>query len=380
MKTVLISAAILALMFTSCTDSGTRQTIAEGSKTAYSLNFFQKAASSMDRDQNMIVSPFSAGSALSMLAEGAEGQTQEEILKALNGIPFKNEKLYSDKDNKVTSANSIWVKNGFPVKKDYWKLVEKDYGALVTNLDFSSPKAVKAINDWCSDNTEGLIPSIIDGIDPSYVMFLLNALYFKAPWDHFDKNATMEGTFNGSRGKNKVPFMNTSKSFPYAEYRGCQMVEIPYEGNKYSMIVAMPSKSLDINDLIKYINEEAYDAATSSMNMRKVALSLPKFKFETSINLNKALMDMGMVKAFGKGEFGAMTDASVCVDEVKQKCVIEVSEEGTEAAAVTSIGVRLTSLRPENQPVVMRVDRPFLFLIRSIEDQNILFIGRVMNL
>lgn len=380
MKTVLISTAILALMFTSCTNPNPCQTIAEGSKTAYSLNFFQKTVASLDKDQNMLVSPYSAGCALSMLAEGAEGETKEEILKVLNGIPFKNEKLYSDRDNKVTTANSIWVKNGFPVKKDYLKLIGKDYGALVTNLDFSSPKAVKAINDWCSDNTEGLIPSIIDGIDPSYVMFLLNALYFKAPWDHFDRNATMDGTFHGSRGKNKVPFMNTSKSFPYAEYQGCQMVEIPYEGNKYSMIVAMPSKDMDINGLISYLNEDAYNAAIGEMNMRKVALSLPKFKFETSIELNDALKDMGMVKAFGRGDFGAMTDASVCVDEVKQKCVIEVSEEGTEAAAVTSIGIRLTSVRPENRPAVMRVDRPFLFLIRSIEDQNILFIGRVMNL
>lgn len=382
MKNFIVSISIALLMITSCGNAPASQTpLTEGSGTGYSLNFFRHTCAAMDKDKNIAVSPYSAGSALSMLADGTDGQTREEILKVLNGIDFKGLELYTDKDNKVTTANSIWIRDGFPVKKSYRSLLEKDYHALVSNLDFNSPEAVNTINGWCSDNTKGLIPTIINEIDPSMVMYLLNALYFKAPWDHFDKNATMEGRFHGSSKTSKVPFMHCSKNFPYAEYQGCQIVELPYTGNKYSMLVAIPSKDLDINELVTtYLSEPAYDAAVGAMDMRKVALSLPKFKCETTLSLNRTLMDMGMVKAFSRGGFGPMTDQSVCVGDVSQKCVIEVSEEGTEAAAVTSIGVRLTSLRPENQPVVMRVDRPFLFLIRSIENGNILFIGKVMNL
>jgi serpin B len=374
----LIFLGILALTF-SCTKASEVQ-LQEGSKVAYAFNFIYNASSHAGTHENVIVSPYSAGVALSMLAEGAEGETKTEILKAVNAVDFKSLDLHADSLVKVVSSNSIWLREGFKVKPAYTELVQNEYEAKVSTLDFSSPEAVSTINNWCSEKTEGLIPDIIKELSPSDVMYLLNALYFKAPWDLFKKELTAEGKFYGSKGQSDVMFMNASATLPYVQYEGCQMVEIPYADGKYSMTIVVPGGEVDIPTLLDYLGEPIYYSAKSIMKERKVALALPKFKIETTMELNKALNSMGMRKAFGEGDFSGITRSSVAVDKVVQKCYVEVSEEGTEAAAVTSIGVRLTAIRPTETPVVMKVDKPFFFMIKSIENDNVLFIGKVMNL
>lgn len=374
----LIFLGILALTF-SCTKASEAQ-LQEGSKVAYAFNFIYNASRHAGTHENVIVSPYSAGVALSMLAEGAEGETKTEILKAVNAVDFKSLDLHADSLVKVVSSNSIWLREGFKVKPAYTELVQNEYEAKVSTLDFSSPEAVSTINNWCSEKTEGLIPDIIKELSPSDVMYLLNALYFKAPWDLFKKELTAEGKFYGSKGQSDVMFMNASATLPYVQYEGCQMVEIPYADGKYSMTIVVPDGEVDIPTLLDYLGEPIYYSAKSIMKERKVALALPKFKIETTMELNKALNSMGMRKAFGEGDFSGITRSSVAVDKVVQKCYVEVSEEGTEAAAVTSIGVRLTAMRPTETPVVMKVDKPFFFMIKSTENDNVLFIGKVMNL
>jgi serpin B len=374
----LIFLGILALTF-SCTKASEVQ-LQEGSKVAYAFNFIYNASRHAGTHENVIVSPYSAGVALSMLAEGAEGETKTEILKAVNAVDFKSLDLHADSLVKVVSSNSIWLREGFKVKPAYTELVQNEYEAKVSTLDFSSPEAVSTINNWCSEKTEGLIPDIIKELSPSDVMYLLNALYFKAPWDLFKKELTAEGKFYGSKGQSDVMFMNASATLPYVQYEGCQMVEIPYADGKYSMTIVVPGGEVDIPTLLDYLGEPIYYSAKSIMKERKVALALPKFKIETTMELNKALNSMGMRKAFGEGDFSVITRSSVAVDKVVQKCYVEVSEEGTEAAAVTSIGVRLTAMRPTETPVVMKVDKPFFFMIKSTENDNVLFIGKVMNL
>jgi serpin B len=374
----LIFLGILALTF-SCTKASEVQ-LQEGSKVAYAFNFIYNASRHAGTHENVIVSPYSAGVALSMLAEGAEGETKTEILKAVNAVDFKSLDLHADSLVKVVSSNSIWLREGFKVKPAYTELVQNEYEAKVSTLDFSSPEAVSTINNWCSEKTEGLIPDIIKELSPSDVMYLLNALYFKAPWDLFKKELTAEGKFYGSKGQSDVMFMNASATLPYVQYEGCQMVEIPYADGKYSMTIVVPGGEVDIPTLLDYLGEPIYYSAKSIMKERKVALALPKFKIETTMELNKALNSMGMRKAFGEGDFSGITRSSVAVDKVVQKCYVEVSEEGTEAAAVTSIGVRLTAMRPTETPVVMKVDKPFFFMIKSTENDNVLFIGKVMNL
>ena len=175
--------------------------------------------------------------------------------------------------------------------------------------------------------------------------------------------------------------MKISERFRYAEAAGSQLIELPYKGGKYTMLVALPAEGIDMNKALAGLRASAFAGALESLEYRKVALTLPKFRFDTDIVLNSLLEKMGVRKAFSAGaQFGGITDAPVAVDQVRQKCFIEVSESGTEAAAVTSIGMRLTAAGPADIPVVMKVDRPFFFAIMDKSGDNMLFAGRVMNL
>ena len=386
MKKILLAGAAAAATALVCgcgqrvTDSLPEQ---DGSRTDYSLAFFRNVVAGSAADDNVFVSPYSAGVALSMLAEGAEGETREEIVKALGGSTFAADVLEADSLVDVRSVNSAWVRSGFEVKKDYVSLLSKSYGAMIQTRNFSDPATVGAINRWCSDNTEGRIPEIIETISPDMVMFLINALYFKAPWETaFDESRTEDRAFHGSAGETLVPMMWAKEKYRYAEYQGCQLVELPYSGGRYSMLVALPASGMSMDDAVSYLSGAAYDAALGMLESREVILTMPKFKFETDMVLNHVFNVMGVERAFSNAaQFGGISDASVAVDEIRQKCFVEVNEQGSEAAAVTSISVRVTSAFPgKPAAVVMTVDRPFLFAIVDGAHDNILFMGRIMNI
>lgn len=352
------------------------------SRTGFALSLFRNTVSSQDKDANVLVSPFSAGTALSMLAEGAGGQTRDELVAALGGALFPGDLLAMDSIADVRSANSAWIRSAFHVKDTYSALLGQKYGAMIAEKDFSDPNTVEAINAWCSENTEGRITEIVDQISPDMMMFLVNALYFKAPWkNEFNPSATSDRTFHGSAGDSQVPMMNMTGTLGYAEAAGSQLVELPYKGGCYSMLVMLPESGLEIDKVVSGLSEQNFRTAVDKLTRRKVHLSLPKFKFDTDLVLNRMLMAMGVEKVFGtSAELDGISDASVYVDQVRQKCFIEVNEEGSEAAAVTSIGVRLTSASPFEPALEMNVDRPFLFAIVDKSADNMLFIGKVMNL
>lgn len=382
MKRIFMLAAAAAAMLAMASCGAEYEKPAEGSQTGFALSFFKNVDKTSKPGENIVVSPYSAGVALSMVAEGAEGQTRVEFDNALNGCLFKAEDLGSNDTVVVKSANSVWVTDDFSLRNRYVSLLEKDFDAFITTLNFSDPATVKAINNWCAENTNGKISEIIDKINPGTVMMLINALYFNAPWEEaFLERNTREGVFHGYAGDVQVPMMAKTERLNYAEYQGCQMVELPYQGGRYSMYVVLPAAGMGVDQMIPYINETLYDQAMGMMAPVKVKLTMPKFKLETSLVLNKSLQEMGIRTAFtsaadfkGIAEMGALT-----LDQVKQKCYIEVSEKGTEAAAVTSVGVRLTSARPETM-VTMNVDRPYLFFISDRTNGNILFAGKVMTL
>lgn len=382
MKNIVLMTFAAAVAVTGCGQTKNAAPAKEGSAVGYSISFFRNAVSGAGENENVFVSPYSAGVALSMLAEGADGQTLEELKSALGGVKFPADGLSSDSLADIRSANAAWIRNGFKVKSPYLQTLASSYGARAENLDFSDPASVEVINSWCSENTEGKITEIVDRIEPDMVMFLMNALYFKAPWEKtFDRNATAEDTFHGSSADSKVPFMNIKASYRYAEYSGNQLIQLPYAGGRYSMLVFLPSENVSPDAVLPYLNADAYDEALASMQKKEVILRLPKFRLETTTLLNRTLAAMGVRKVFTRSaELGGISDGRIAVDEVRQKCFIEVNEEGSEAAAVTSIGVRLTSARVEPLPVRMTVDRPFLFAITDTESGNILFAGRVMDL
>lgn len=356
--------------------------VAEGSKTGFALSFFKEVNKMSNPSDNVVTSPYSAGAALSMLEEGAQGQTKAELDNALNGCLFSNQKLQGGDSVTVKSANSLWLDSDFSVRNHYVSLLQKDYDALVETLRFSDPATVRAINNWCAENTEGKIDEIIDRLTPGDVMVLLNALYFNAPWqDRFDPAMTSKADFQAVSGLRKVDMLYRRGHYNYAEYQGCQMIELPYMGSTYSMYVVLPPQGMNIDALVPYLNENIYDQAMNMLAPVEVKFRMPKLKMETEMLLNDVLMGMGVKTAFtGAADFKGISEMGPLVlSQVKQKCYIDVSESGTEAAAVTSIQVRLTSVRPENDVKTMTVDRPYLFFIADRESDNILFAGKIVN-
>ena len=383
MKRFLLNAAAVFVMAAMVSCGSQPEAPAPGSRTGFALSFFKNVNSIAERGENIVVSPYSAGVALSMLAEGAEGETRTEFDNALNGCIFKAENLGNNDTVTVKSANSIWVDDDFSIRNHYVSLMQKDFDAFITSLSFSDPATVKAINNWCAENTNGKIDEILDKLDPSAVMVLVNALYFNAPWeDEFDKSLTKEVEFHGVTETSKVQMMSRNARMNYAEYYGCQMVELPYAGNRYSMYVVLPPENMNTDDVMQYLSESIYEMALGMLQPRQVKFKMPKAKVETSMILNPALKSMGIRTAFTPAaDFkGIAVMGPLVLDLVKQKCYIDITEKGTEAAAVTMAQIRLTSARPEPAPVEMTVDRPYLFVIADKINDNILFAGKIVNL
>ena len=382
MKNAFIAAALTAAALVSCGPKYTAPESTPGSEIAYSMSFIRNVAANTDKNENLVISPYSAGVALSMLAEGAEGQTKAEFNTALNNCIFKAEDLGGNDTVVVNSVNSLWVDDNFSIRNRYLFLLQKDFDALATALNFSDPSTVQAINNWCSEHTNGKIKDIIDRLGPNSVMVLANALYFNAPWlNPFEKNLTTKASFNGSLRKSEINMMSRRGYMNYAEYQGCQLVELPYEGGRYSMFVLLPAAGIDVNDIIGYLNEDLYNEAMKSLAPKEVLLKMPKAKLETSLLLNQTLGSMGIKSAFtSAADFKGIAEMGPLVlDQVKQKCYVDISESGTEAAAVTVAQVRMTSARPSSF-VTMTVDRPYLFFIVDKQNSNVMFAGRVMNL
>lgn len=382
MKRFFMLAAAVAALFGAVSCGTEYEKPAEGSQTGFALSFFKNVNKTTKPGENVVVSPYSAGVALSMVAEGAGGETRVEFDNALNGCLFKAVDLGSNDTVVVKSANSVWVTDDFSIRNRYVSLLEKDFDAFITTLNFADPATVKAINNWCSEHTEGKITEIIDKINPGMVMMLINALYFNAPWEEaFAERNTKEAAFHGYGSDVQVPMMSKTARLNYAEYQGCQMVELPYKGERYAMYVVLPAAGMGVDQMLSYVNETLYNQAMGMMAPAKVRLTMPKFKLETSLVLNKTLQEMGIRTAFtSAADFKGIAEMGpLSLGQVNQKCYIEVSEKGTEAAAVTSVGVRLTSARPETV-VTMNVDRPYLFFISDRTNGNILFAGKVVSL
>lgn len=376
MKKIIIMAAMAVM--TACGEPD--QKPAEGSQTGFALSFFKNAVASVSSTENVVVSPYSTGVALSMLEAGAEGQTKVELDNALNGSYFKAEDLGDGKDVTVQSSSSVWISDDFSVRNRYVSLLEKDFDAFVTTQNFADPATAQAINNWCSEHTSGKIDQIIDRIGPDMVMVLVNALYFNAPWAAaFDETAVNEAVFHGRSGDTSVRMMARRATFNYAEYQGARMIEIPYAGGSYAMYVILPPAGMSPESILPYISESLYRSAMSMLQPKEVALNMPQFRMETSLVLNKTLERMGVTTAFSSAaDFkGISVMGPLRLDVIKQKCYLDVNTKGTEAAAVTGAQIRMTSVRPV---VSMNVDRPFLFVIADMENKMPLFAGKIVNI
>lgn len=378
-KTISFLASVLMLMSCGASVAPVQSDVESGLE--FSFDFFRNVLEKSSKDTNVSVSPYSAGVALSMLEEGAAGETKEELYNALGGYLFKSEDLGGNDTVVINSANSVWIDDGFTVKKDYVEYLSSDYNAQAFTQDFADPATLQAVNEWCSEHTSGRIDEILKELTPDMVMILANALYFNASWlNEFSSYDTRDGVFHGSRGDDTVPFMSQKREFNYAEYAGNQIIELPYEGGRYSMYILLPSESAGVEDVGKYLTAYGVRQVIPMLKKTLIDLKLPKFRIESDMGLIPVLEAMGIKAAFtSAADFSGMSRASLAVSEVIQKTFIEVGEKGTEAAAVTAAVMKLTSVRPVPVPKMI-IDRPFYYMIADMKAEHILFAGRVMNL
>ena len=390
-KTVCIMlAAAMALPFAAQADDNIEGGAA-GAVPSFAFGLFQDIVSN-DGSDIVFLSPLSASLALSMTANGASETTRQEMLSVLGfdcSIKEVNEynrsvmDLFASEPDGVelNAANSIWVSDAFPLKGRFCRTVRKNYDAMVTNLDFSDPASPSVINRWCADNTAGRIDKMIEAIDPATQLYLLNALYFKGLWTTpFDASLTREDIFHGDSNDSQVKFMHNKAYFPYYMGPEGSMVELPYgDDMNFVMDVIIPPDGLSADEFVSGLDSESLSRLSSGLQTDEIRLMLPSFKAEYDVSLNAALQRLGMKEAFtSSADFSDMSKEPLMISEVRQKTFIEVNEEGSEAAAITSVSMMRASLGPE--PVRFTVDRPFVFLIRERTSGTVLFMGLVRNL
>lgn len=350
-------------------------------------------------EKSFLFSPLSLQYALGMTANGASGETLEEIVKtlgfgtdldALNGLCHKllNELPAVDLDVKLQLADAILVNDKYPLMPSFKENVESTYYAAVENMSFDNPATVAArINDWAKRNTNGLIDKMLDAgdISPADISFLMNALYFKAPWvsngrdPRFQKEFTHDQKFY-PEGCDviQVPTMHASGLYKYANFDDFRVLELPYASGKFSMYILLPQG--EVGSLMRDFPNLNWKDIRSKMKTHDVELALPKFETSSSFRLNDALQKLGMQRAFtGAAQFDRMfadPDLRACIDFVIQKARISVAEWGTEAAAVTVVGMKEASAGPGGEPPVYFIcDHPFAYLIAENTSGAILFAG-----
>ena len=352
---------------------------------------------------NLFYSPYSVSLALAMTYAGARESTekqmagtlhytlpQERLHQACNGLDQElsargqGAKGKDGNGFRLNIVNAIWGQKGYPFLAPYLDLLAENYGAGLRTLDFrTAPDDSRiTINKWVAEQTEQRIKDLIPpgAIYPLTRLVLTNAIYFNAAWaNNFEKNATQPADFHLADGSTvKAPTMHQTEHLGYAAGNGYRAVTLPYDGRELEMVVLLP-------DLGKFAEFERSLTAGSAASIikevtsRQVALSLPGFKYESEFSLGKILAAMGMPMAFsGQADFSGMTgNRELSISEVVHKAFVAVDESGTEAAAATAVVMRATAMPV--MPMEVKVDRPFIFLIRDIQTGSVIFVGRVMN-
>ena len=359
----------------------------------YSLLFDEKA--------NLFYSPYSISLALAMTYAGARGQTAQQMAEALHfflaeeelhtafnaleaALASRGAQLDPQQRFRLRIANALWGQDGYAFLAAFLDKLAENYGAGLRVLDFvGAPEASRQIiNEWVEQQTEDKIKDLLPAgsISTDTRLVLSNAIYFNAAWLYpFEEEATQEGPFHLlDGGQVMVPLMTQSERLGYAAGEGYQAIELPYLGGELSMVMLVPNEGT-FRDWATSLDAEQWAKVVADLHYTRVQLTMPKFTFESGFRLKQALTRLGMTEAFGgAADFSGMTgDRDLFISDVYHKAFVAVDEEGTEAAAATAVVMELTAAPA--QPIEVRVDRPFLFLIRDIETGSILFLGHVVN-
>ena len=373
---------------------GTEAVMVE-SDQMFAFDFFSKVFNEErnKEDKNFMISPFSLSMALAMTWNGSAGDTKLAIQNTLgfedwtddevNGYFKKLKDAFekTDPSTKLSIANSIWTNQNVNILPQFIALNTTYYNATVESVDFANPATVGRINKWAGNNTNGLIENVIEETNPLDLMYLLNALYFKGIWvSEFDvKNTSKMDFTEGNGSKVKVDMMQQKANFNYAHDETVQLVELPYGNKAFSMLVLLPKENKGLVDVTMALQQTDYWINLKrKLSNKEVDLFIPKFKTEYSKKLNDVLKNMGMKIAFeaSKANFSRMSDKDAFISFVTQDTYIATDEVGTEAAAVTTVGVGITSM-PVKESVIFKANRPFIYMIQEKSSGTILFMGAV---
>lgn len=409
MKTTLLSAILFTFCLLSCTndDGGDfgkdtpRYDIPLSTKSGeintqvqrFSFDFYREIAKTEKDKENFCISPLSASLCLGMVLNGADGNTYTEMQKTLGFEGFTNQQINEyvqmmqtelpklDGRTIFTNANSLWVRNGFPLLPEFIQTNQTYYNAEVSNEPFDN-STLEKINSWCNQKTNGLIPEIINNIPDKAVSYLINAIYFKGLWkNEFKESDTKDETFylaNG--GIVRVPTMRQTQSNNYYADEDVQVIELPYGNGAFSMVLFIPAdrKKKDIDKVIADLDVETWLNWNENMHPVEVTVYLPRFLIKTEKELIETMAALGIHDAFDSfnANFANMSTAhDLYLGLLKQKTYIELNESGTEAAAVTIAGMLETAM--PSQPAEIRFDHPFGYVLKEKSTGAILFAGKV---
>ena len=380
--------------------SQTEMTSLVDGNNAFAFNLYQALKGS---GGNMFFSPYSISLALAMTYAGAHDSTAQQMADTLRYV-LPQDRLHTafnnldellatrgqgakGKDGKgfrLNIVNAIWGQKGYEFLAQYLDLLAENYGAGLRLMDFvNAPEPSRQIiNKWVSDQTEGLIKDLIPvgAIDSLTRLVLTNAIYFNAAWANpFEKGATQPGIFHLADGSEvKAPMMHQTEHLNYMDGDKFEAVELPYDGRELSMLIVAPDAG-KFTEVEKTMDATQVNSIIKELSAKQIALSLPTFKFESEFGLKKTLSGMGMPVAFSdSADFSGMTGKrDLYISDVIHKAFIATDESGTEAAAATAVIMRATAMPVA--PLEVKIDRPFIFVIRDIKTGTVLFMGRVMN-
>lgn len=369
-----------------------RQLVAGNS--AFAFDLYQALR---EEDGNLFFSPYSVSAALAMTYAGARSETEREMAQTLH-FTLPQERLHPafyaldtqlvrpDEDAfKLHIANAIWGQTGYEFLAVFLDVLAQNYGAGLKLLDFeSAPEPSRqVINDWVSAQTEERIKNLIPqgGIAPNTTLVLANAIYFDADWmNPFASAKTRDGTFTTlDGGQVVVPLMTLArpKSLRYAQGQGIQAVELPYRGEVMSMVILVPDAS-EFEAFEIGLEAARVEEILAQLESRQVALTMPKFTYESEFSLARALAEMGMPSAFGPADFSGMDGTrNFFISDVFHKAFVAVDEAGTEAAAATAAVMEASAL--PRVDIELTIDRPFIFIIRDVRTGTVVFVGRVLD-
>lgn len=345
-----------------------------------------------DGNENIFISPLSISTALTMAYQGAGSTTKEAMAKALGYSGVSTEELNksyrklldhlkkADKKVELNISNSIWIRDGVPVNEAFLKTNKSIFDTKAAVMDFSKDSTVDAINKWINESTKGRIQKMIEPpINGEVIMYLINAIYFKGQWsDRFDKDMTFSSIFNSGNGKKAdVMMMSRKGTIEYASGDNYKAVRLPYGKGKTAMYVVLPDEDVPMDEFVAGLQPDFWDELTGSLTKTDdVILQIPRFKLEYGIKeLKDSLSVLGMGEAFSdEADFSGIRE-NTYISSVMHKAVIEVNEEGSEAAGVTAVEAKLTSAA---EPISFIADRPFIFAIADEDTGTILFLGKLV--